>query len=77
MKPKSWLVKAIVLDERILTIRGQKVILDADLAEVYGVSTKALNQVINRNDERFPADFSFLLNPVEKAEVVQWGILSP
>ena len=70
MKPKSGLIKAVVLDERILTIRGQKVILDADLAEVYGVSTKALNQAIKRNEERFPGDFSFLLNSAEKTEVV-------
>ncbi len=64
------LAKAIPLDERILTIRGQKVILDADLAEVYGVTTKALNQAIKRNHERFPADFSFLLTQDEKEEVV-------
>ena len=70
MKPKSELIKAIVLDERIVIVRGQKVILDADLAEVYGVSTKALNQAIKLNEERFHGDISFLLNPEEKAEVV-------
>ena len=58
------------LDERILTIRGQKVILDADLAELYGVTTKALNQAIKRNAERFPCDFTFVLSAEEKAQVV-------
>jgi len=51
-------------------IRGHNVILDSDLAELYGVATKALNQAIKRNAERFPPDFSFLLSPDEKAEVV-------
>jgi hypothetical protein len=58
------------LDRRILTIRGHKVILDADLAELYGVTTKALNQAAKRNADRFPSDFSFLLTAEEKAEVV-------
>ena len=51
-------------------IRGLKVILDADLAALYGVSTKALNQAIKRNKERFPSDFVFRLTATEKAEVV-------
>jgi ORF6N domain len=68
--PEAALVKAITLDRRILTIRGHKVILDADLAELYGITTKALNQAIKRNADRFPIDFSFLLNAEEKAEVV-------
>jgi len=55
---------------RILLIRGAKVMLDADLAELYGVPTKALNQVVRRNAERFPADFMFQLSGEEKAEVV-------
>lgn len=46
------------------------VILDADLAEFYGVPTKRLNEQVRRNAERFPADFMFQLNPEEKAEVV-------
>jgi hypothetical protein len=68
--PKAELATAIPLDERLLTVRGQKVILDADLAEVSGGATKALNQAIKRNAERFPSDFSFLLNAQEKTEVV-------
>lgn len=49
----------------ILTIRGEKVILDSDLAALYGVSTKALNQAVRRNPERFPSDFAFQLEPQE------------
>jgi hypothetical protein len=58
------------IEGRILVIRGQKVIIDADLAALYGVPTKALNQAVKRNLERFPADFMFNLTPGEKAEVV-------
>ncbi len=54
----------------ILNIRGQRAILDADLAALYGVSTKVLNQAVRRNIERFPPDFMFILTPTEKAEVV-------
>jgi hypothetical protein len=58
------------LDPLILSIRGQKVILDADLATLYGVPTKRLNEQVKRNAERFPSDFVFQLSSVEKAEVV-------
>jgi hypothetical protein len=58
------------IESRILLIRGHRVILDTDLAEVYGTSTKALNQAVKRNPGRFPPDFMFRLNPGEKAEVV-------
>jgi hypothetical protein len=49
----------------ILLIRGEKVILDSDLAELYGVPTKRLNEQVRRNIERFPADFMFQLTPEE------------
>ena len=55
---------------RIHVIRGQRVMLDSDLAALYGVPTKALNQAVKRNSERFPVDFMFQLNEVEKNEVV-------
>lgn len=45
------------LDRRILLVRGQKVVLDADLARLYGVSNKSLKQAVRRNRERFPEDF--------------------
>ncbi len=53
------------VENRILSIRGYRVMLDADLAEVYGVPTKALNQAIKRNAERFPEDFMFQLSREE------------
>jgi ORF6N domain len=58
------------IQKRILLIRGKKVILDADLASLYGVSTKAFNQAVKRNLERFPDDFMFQLTQTEKSEVV-------
>jgi hypothetical protein len=58
------------IESAILVIRDQKVILDADLAELYGVSTKVFNQAVRRNQDRFPEDFKFRLTPVEKREVV-------
>jgi len=58
------------LEVLILFLREERVLLDADLAEIYGVSTKALNQAVKRNAERFPNDFMFQLSDVEKQEVV-------
>ena len=58
------------IENRILLIRDEKVIIDADLAEFYGVSTKRLNEQVKRNKGRFPDDFMFQLAPAEKAEVV-------
>jgi len=57
------------IDNLIREIRGQKVILDSDLARVYSVSTKAFNQAVKRNLARFPADFIFRLNKREAEEV--------
>jgi hypothetical protein len=54
----------------ILRIRREKVILDADLAELYGVKTKRLNEQVKRNKDRFPEDFMFQLTEDEKNEVV-------
>lgn len=53
------------IESRILTIRGQKVILDHDLATIYGVSTKRLNEQVKRNVRRFPEDFMFQLTTKE------------
>ena len=58
------------IQNRILLIRGEKVIIDADLAEFYGVPTKRLNEQVKRNKDRFPEDFLFQLSAKEKAEVV-------
>jgi hypothetical protein len=58
------------IESRILLVRGHKVILDADLANLYGVQTKALNQATRRNRDRFPPDFVFQLSKAERDEVV-------
>lgn len=51
----------IEIEKKIYVIRGMKVMLDADLAELYGVETKRLNEQVRRNIERFPLDFMFQL----------------
>ena len=56
-----------VIQSKIYEIRGQKVMLDRDLAEMYGVQTKVLNQAVKRNIERFPEDFMFQLTNEETA----------
>jgi hypothetical protein len=58
------------IESRILLVRTQKVMIDADLAELYGVPTKRLNEQVRRNARRFPEDFCFRLSPAEKTEVV-------
>lgn len=60
MKPKK------PIESLIFTIRGKKVILDADLAELYDVPTKRLNEQVKRNAERFPEDFMFQLTVQER-----------
>lgn len=54
-----------VIQSKIYDIRGQKVVLDRDLAEMYGVETRALNQAVKRNTDRFPVDFMFQLTDEE------------
>ena len=63
MRPKK------PIETLILTLRGQKVILAADLAEIYGVPTRRLNEQVKRNADRFPEDFHFLLSADEAAAV--------
>ena len=53
------------IEQRILLVRGHKVMLDADLAELYGVTTRRLNEQVRRNSERFPEDFMFQLTAEE------------
>jgi hypothetical protein len=69
LKPRKSKPQIVVLPEqiqrRILLLRSQKVMLDVDLADLYGVETKTLNRAINRNIERFPEDFMFRLTPME------------
>jgi len=58
------------IEARIQIVRALRVMVDADLAEIYGVPTKRLNEQVKRNSGRFPADFMFQLTAAEKAEVV-------
>lgn len=77
--PAISLVPAECIEKSILLIRGGKVLLDADLAELYSVETKVLNQAVKRNVSRFPADFMFQLSQEEfdtlKSQFVtsSWG----
>ena len=53
------------IESLILTVRGQRVMLDSDLARIYGVTTHRLNEQFKRNEVRFPEDFAFRLTPEE------------
>jgi hypothetical protein len=69
----------IIPEERILTkiflIRGEKVILDVHLAELYGVETRALKQAVKRNSGRFPPDFMYVLTELEIEAVVSQNVI--
>ena len=66
-KNKTALVAIEAIASRIVVLRGQRVMLDADLAALYGVTTKRLNEQVRRNLERFPSDFTFQLKNQEVA----------
>ena len=66
MAKQNQLVRVPGIESRIHLIRGQKVMFDADLAEMYGVTTGNLNKAVARNRERFPVDFMFELSREEK-----------
>ena len=65
MKSNLPIIPGEVIMNKIYYLRGQKVMLDRDLAELYGVQTKALNQAVKRNSDRFPEDFMFTLTEQE------------
>lgn len=67
---EEGLIPLARIEQRILTLRGQRVMIDADLAELYGVPTRTLNQAVRRNQARFPDDFVFALTAEEKAQVI-------
>jgi hypothetical protein len=69
------LIPAERIERRILLLRGQKVMLDFQLAELYEVETKALNQAVKRNIERFPEDFMFQLSEEEMEQVLSSQIV--
>lgn len=66
------LIPATRIERRILLLRNEKVILDSDLAELYGVEARVLNQAVKRNLERFPDDFMFRLSPAETRLVAEF-----
>lgn len=68
MERRSIITYSAVIN-KIYLIRGKKVMLDRDLAEMYNVATKVLNQTVNRNKKRFPVDFMFQLS---KKELNDW-----
>lgn len=65
MKNTSLLLAPPDVESLIIELRGRRVILDVDLAKIYGVATKAFNQAVKRNSARFPGDFLFRLTPNE------------
>jgi len=69
MAEKKIIASVEQIESRIFIIRGQKVMLDADLAELYGVETRRLNEQVSRNSERFPEDFMFQLTAEEFANL--------
>lgn len=73
----SSLIPIERIEKRILLLRGHKVMLDADLAKLYGVTTFNLNKAVKRNRDRFPVDFMFQLTPEETKNLIfQIGIPS-
>ena len=70
------LIPAEIIESKIYLIRGQKVMLDRDLAQLYGVETRVLNQAVRRNLNRFPKDFMFTLTRDEIMDLSQIVISS-
>lgn len=69
MKDATALIPVERIEKSILLVRGERVMLDSDLAELYEVETKVLNRAVKRNLKRFPADFMFQLNSEEAASL--------
>jgi len=68
--------EAVRIEALILTIRGLRVMLDSDLAKIYGVKTSALNQALKRNPSRFPNDFAFQLGKEELEGLMSQAVIS-
>ena len=64
------LITPVLIESKIFVIRGKQVMIDRDLADLYGVETKAINQAVKRNIERFPEEFRFQLTKYEMDELV-------
>ncbi len=69
-------IRAEQIERTIQIVRGQRVLLDSDLARFYGVTTAALNQAVQRNAERFPSDFAFRLTQQEFTALISQTVLS-
>jgi len=69
-KIEHALIPVEVITGKIFILRGHRVMLDRDLAEIYGAATRALNQAVKRNQARFPEDFMFRLTPREANAVL-------
>lgn len=70
MTAKNPIVPVERIQQYIYVIRGHKIMLDSDLAKLYGVKTRVINQAVKRNKSRFPEDFMFRLSDKEKKQVV-------
>ena len=75
-KARNSLPTADLIERSISLVRGQRVMLDSDLAALYGTTTAALNQAVARNADRFPEDFSFLLAPQEVSDLISQSVIS-
>ena len=73
---RSLAVSVQIVERRIYLIRGHKVMIDVDLAELYGVPTRVLNQQVQRNRKRFPEDFMFQLNKKEAENLRSQFVIS-
>ena len=76
MNQSTEVISAPALAGRIVVIRGQRVLLDSDVAELYEVETRAFNQAVKRNLSRFPADFMFQLTQQEFANLTSQTVTS-
>jgi hypothetical protein len=74
--PRKTALAAKSIENRILLVRGQKVLLDIQLAALYGVEVRALNQAIKRNEKRFPSDFVFQLTSEESETLRSQTVIS-
>ncbi len=72
---ETALIPQEYVESKILLIRDKKVMLDKDLAELYGVETRALNQAVKRNNDRFPEDFMFQLTKSEANLLVSQNVI--
>jgi hypothetical protein len=75
-KKSSLALTPLAIDSRIREVRGVRVLLDFHLAELYEVTTGALNQAVRRNRDRFPDDFAFRLTPEEFAALISQSVIS-